>query len=88
MTLTEKYKHLDVFKPYFILWLNLTYDEKGEPWSTRLLSDYLNEDDKVLIRKLILEQHKNLIEINHNTAFFYKNTVEINKILFNYLVTK
>lgn len=77
MTLSEKYKHLDVFKPYFVLWLNLTYDEKGEPWVIKTMSNFLSEEDNLIFRKNTLDYHKNLIEINHNLIDIQKNFLKL-----------
>ena len=78
MTLTEKYKHLDIFKPYFLLWLNLTYDEKGEPWIIKVMNGYLSKEEQVTFRQYVLDSHKGMIEMNHNLA-------EITKTNINYI---
>lgn len=77
MTLSEKYKHLEIFKPYFSLWLNLTYDEKGEPWVIKILGDYLTEENSIYFRENILNYHKDLIEINHNLLDFQKHYLNL-----------
>jgi hypothetical protein len=42
MTLSEKYKHLDLFKPYFILWLNL---QKNPECVVELYNQLINNSD-------------------------------------------
>lgn len=75
MTLTEKYKHLDIFKPYFLLWLNLTYDEKGEPWIIKVMNGYLSKEEQVTFRQYVLDSHKGMIEMNHNLAEIAKTNI-------------
>ena len=76
MTLSEKYKHLDVFKPYFVLWLNLTYDEKGEPWVIKIMNKYLSKEEQVTFRKYVLDSHKGLINLNHHYSDLIKNNLD------------
>jgi hypothetical protein len=77
MTLSEKYKHLDVFKPYFILWLNLTYNEKGEPWIIKIMEDQLSREDFAKFKSSVLEYHKDLIEINHSILDIQKRSINM-----------
>lgn len=77
MTLSEKYKHLDIFKPYFILCLNLTYDEKGEPWIIKIMEDQLSREYLAKFISSVLSYHKNLIEINHSVLDIQKRSINM-----------
>lgn len=83
MTLTEKYEYLNVFKPYVVLFLNSVYNKKGEPIIIDYMENYLSPNDHEEFRKIILSQHKSLININHSLIELTKTNIETYKLFFN-----
>ncbi len=83
MTLTEKYKHLDVFKPYVVFFLNSVYNKKGEPIIIDYMEGFLPPKEHEEFRKKILSQHKSMINFNHTLIELCKTNIEIFNLFYN-----
>ena len=88
MTLTEKYKTLKIFEPYFKTLMSNCYDVSGEPKIIEFMEQYLCPKNYDIFRKNILLQHKELIKLNHSILELQKHNIDIIKIFLDDIYNK
>jgi hypothetical protein len=80
MTLTEKYKSLKAFEPYFKTFMSYYYSPSGEPKIIEIMEGYLSDENHKIFRKNVLLQHKELIKLNHSILELHKLNINNIKI--------
>ena len=83
MELSESYKHLKPFEPFFRTMFDLTYNKDGNPRIIDIMENYLTKEDYALFKTNTLLLHKNYVELNHLMIQIVRLNYENFNLLYN-----